>query len=164
MTVIIRESKPSDYQALVEIYRSTVFKELSRLDKDTQITVQALQRIAENALLVVADVDGQPVGGLGIIMRRCTLAPQLREGEAQVAWFAVAPLVQGKGVGRLLLTTVIAELRRSGRFKRFIVDSQPRFGKALVLYERLGFIRNRRRQSLAQNGSFINMYELDLRN
>lgn len=59
-----------------------------------------------------------------------------------LAWFAVAPEAQAKGIGRRLLEAVTDEARSLGYRKLFVETySTPEFARARACYEALGFER-----------------------
>lgn len=66
--------------------------------------------------------------------------------EADVQTIAVAPRAQGRGVGRLLLQSLVDEARRRGCTQLFleVLDGNA---PALALYERAGFEHMGRRRS-----------------
>jgi GNAT superfamily N-acetyltransferase len=56
--------------------------------------------------LWIAELDGQPVGCIGILGRQ--------NGEAQLRWVLVHPDARGRGLGRRLLAEAIAFCRAAG--------------------------------------------------
>lgn len=62
------------------------------------------------------------------------------EENVWLAWFAVHPSCQGKGIGRALLQSAEKIAKSMGFFKLFVETySHPDFQKALVFYEACGF-------------------------
>jgi ribosomal protein S18 acetylase RimI-like enzyme len=51
----------------------------------------------------------------------------------------VAPAAQGHGVGRALVTSLIADARRTG-YSSMVLDTLPSMSEAQALYDSLGFV------------------------
>ncbi len=74
--------------------------------------------------------DGQPVG--------CCALLAMTPGEFEVAKMAVTASLQGAGIGRHLLQSVIAEARASGA-RRLYLETNRKLAPAIRLYESVGF-------------------------
>lgn len=74
--------------------------------------------------------DGRPVGCCALL----AMAP----GEFEVAKMAVTESLQGAGIGRHLLQTVITEARASGA-RRLYLETNRKLTPAIRLYESVGF-------------------------
>ena len=61
-----------------------------------------------------------------------------------LAWLAVTPAAQGKGVGRALSEHVLAAARARG-FRKVALNVLARNTRAVALYESLGFVVEGRR-------------------
>ena len=59
---------------------------------------------------------------------------------AEIKRLYVRPALQGRGLGRMLVTRVIAEAREAG-YTTLVLDTLPDMHGALRLYEKLGFVR-----------------------
>ncbi|EZP49979.1 GNAT family N-acetyltransferase [Sphingomonas sp. RIT328] len=87
--------------------------------------------VRPEGLLLVASVDGEPCG-VGAYRR---LAPEL----AEVKRMVVAPERRGRGVGRLLLATLMHEAAVAGYVRICLDTHRPSMGDAIGLYRSLGF-------------------------
>ncbi len=83
----------------------------------------------EQAYYLLAISDGEIIGYAGA---------WLVLDEAQVTNIAVAPAWRGRGVGRLLLTELIARVKVQGAV-RMTLEVRPSNTAALALYDALGF-------------------------
>jgi RimJ/RimL family protein N-acetyltransferase len=85
----------------------------------------------EDAIVLVAEAGGAPVGQLGL-----HLAPY---GVADLG-MVVAPGWRGRGVGTALLAEAVERARKAGAHK-IALQVWPHNAAALALYERFGFRR-----------------------
>ena len=81
--------------------------------------------------LYLAYYNGDAVG--------CAAFYQFSETIAEVKRLYVNPNYQGKGIGRILLESVIADAKQCG-YEHLYLDSLKRLGNARILYEKLGFV------------------------
>jgi ribosomal protein S18 acetylase RimI-like enzyme len=97
----------------------------------------------EDAIVLVAEAGGQPVGELGLHLARYGVAD---------LGMAVAAGWRGRGVGSALLAEAIDQARTAGAHK-IALQVWPHNAAAIALYERFGFqregylIRHYRRRS-----------------
>ncbi len=82
---------------------------------------------------VIEDSEGSVLGGGGFFPTE-----GLPEGMAEVVKVYFSPALRGKGLGRKLLEHIEMRARTAG-YKKLYIESFPEFGKAVSLYERLGF-------------------------
>jgi GNAT superfamily N-acetyltransferase len=82
--------------------------------------------------LALAMVEGQPAG--------CVALRRLDACRAEVKRLYARPAFRGFGLGRALLEWVMAEARAAG-YSEMVGDTMPVMGKALALYDRMGFER-----------------------
>ena len=82
-------------------------------------------------LLVARDEHGVAVGCVG-------LRPLDAEGCCEMKRLYVAPAARGAGLGRALVSAVIAEATRIG-YREIMLDSLPKLEQATALYQRMGF-------------------------
>ena len=68
----------------------------------------------------------------------CIALRKLDDHDCEMKRFYVCPLFRGKGVGKRLAITLIAESRTIG-YKRMLLDTVPSMKRAIVLYRALGF-------------------------
>lgn len=87
----------------------------------------------------IIDPGGQIFVALenGSVVGTCAVVPQGR-GEFELVKLAVAPSVQGRGIGMQLVEASVNFARQRGA-ERITLLSSSRLGPALRLYERAGF-------------------------
>ena len=82
--------------------------------------------------LALAMIDGSTAG--------CVALRRFDAGRAEAKRLYVRPQFRGQGVGRTLLSWVIAEARSMG-YQEIVGDTVPQMTVALEMYDRLGFER-----------------------
>jgi len=161
--VIIREARPDEYPAIGEL-RVTAYQALGLLPEGSEYvdTLRGFGFGTDCAVLVATDETG--VGLLGTI----TLEPfepsselARDETEADVRAFAVAPLGQGRGVGRRLLLAVIERADKRG-LRCLRLCTNPVMQAAQHLYETTGFSRTPDLDWSPAPGLTLRAYELAL--
>ena len=161
--MIIREARPDEYPAIGEL-RVAAYRALGLLPEGSEYmdTLRGFGFGTDCAVLVATDETGS--GLLGTIAiewfdRSSELARD--ETEADVRAFAVAPLGQGRGVGRRLLLAVIerADKRGLGRLR---LCTNPVMQAAQHLYETAGFSRTPDLDWSPGPGLILRAYELEL--
>lgn len=80
---------------------------------------------------VMAYWDGQFAGSVGL--------RSLSETRCEMKRMYVYPAFQGHGIGKALAQTVVAAAKRLG-YADLVLDTIPRFDRAIALYESLGFV------------------------
>ena len=90
--------------------------------------------------VIVARDRNRLLGGLTYVPGPGPFAELAGDGDAEIRMFAVAPHLQGKGVGRALMTTAIDRAQQERR-QRIVLSTSPWMTAARSLYERLGFCR-----------------------
>jgi RimJ/RimL family protein N-acetyltransferase len=88
--------------------------------------LDALARVDASHHVLVASVDGEPIG----------IARLVRDGETAEVAYAVVDEWQGRGVGTLLVSRLAADARAVG-ITRFVADVRPDNGPSLALARRL---------------------------
>lgn len=83
-------------------------------------------------LLLVADLDGDPVG--------CGGLRPYGEDAGEIKRMYVDPVVRGRGVARALLAALLAHARSSG-MRRLVLETGTEQPEAVALYEREGWLR-----------------------
>jgi putative acetyltransferase len=81
--------------------------------------------------LLLAEYRGQPAG--------CVALHQLEPGICEMKRLYLRPQFRGKGLGRVLAETVIAEARTMGCRKMRLDTVEPVMPNAVAMYRRLGF-------------------------
>ncbi len=87
--------------------------------------------IDQGGRILIALANGAVVGTCAIIKEQ--------ENTAEFAKLAVSPSARGKGIGRLLTTESIKQIKEMG-FRKIIIVSNKKLNAAVKLYESLGFI------------------------
>ena len=134
--VTVREANLADVDALVAIL-ADVAGEGRWIATEAPVDVERRRRrMAEevegdDAIVLVAEAGGTPVGQLGL-----RLAPY---GVADLG-MAVAAGWRGHGVGTALLAEAVERARKAGAHK-IALQVWPHNAAALALYERFGFRR-----------------------
>ncbi|HVS97823.1 MAG TPA: GNAT family N-acetyltransferase [Puia sp.] len=135
----LRPVRPEDNPVLAAIIRSA-FREF-HLDKPgTAFFDSALDDMystfqVPGSRYFVGCSGGRIAGGGGIYP-----SPGLPPGICELVKMYLVPSMRGKGLGRLLLDECLRTARRSG-YRQVYIESMPEFGKAISLYEKLGFRR-----------------------
>ena len=112
MSVVIRPAKTSDVKkirAIVDAYAA----ERKLLSKDTVTLFESVQEF------VVAEVDGEVVG--------CGALHVLWEDIAEVRTVAVVDQMHGKGVGHLILESILIKAKEVGVKKVFCLTFETKF-------------------------------------
>jgi GNAT superfamily N-acetyltransferase len=101
-----------------------------------------LQRRDLCTALLVAELDGEVVGTVTYVLPTDGAWEGRRVPEADCSFrvLAVAPGVQGRGVGRELAQACIARAREAG-CRRMMIASMAGMTRAHRLYDALGFVR-----------------------
>jgi ribosomal-protein-alanine N-acetyltransferase len=112
-----------------------------------------LAQAASRCYVVVIDDDDALLGYAGVM----TVG-----ADADVQTVAVAPLAQGRGIGRLLLHSLLATARDRGCTRCFL-EVRSDNAAAIALYERHGFTRTGVRRGYYAPGVDAMTYQADLR-
>lgn len=136
-TVTIRDAGAADLPAVAALY-AAAFADPADVDGPGSIEAawQRLRREAPTARVLLAEIDGQPVGTLTLFV-----LPMLAHGgtpAALVEAVAVDPPVQGSGIGRALMDEAMARARAAGCYKLALSSNNKR-DEAHAFYERLGY-------------------------
>ena len=110
------------------IARHFVIEEQDRVQLDDPLAAY----IEPGGQILIADVDGRPVGCVAIV-------PEGDDGAFELSKMAVAPELRGRGTGRRLLQEAIDCARSLGARSVFL-GSSTKLGSAVHLYEAAGFI------------------------
>ena len=117
---------------------------------------------AAGAVVLVAVEHGRLVGTVTYVPGpESPFAELVREGEAAIRMLAVHPDAQGRGVGRALSEACITRARAAGR-RAVALHADEVMATSRRLYERLGFVRDPARDWVAEDGTRLLGYVLDL--
>ena len=101
--------------------------------------VDVARRAADpNAVVLVARLDGRPVGHAVVVLGDSPMADHVEPEASSLRMVAVLPEAQGRGVGRALIVEAMAVARRAGR-RTMRLYTQPMMHAAQHIYESLGF-------------------------
>ena len=112
-------------------------------------------------LLVARDDDDRVVGSVALVLTGHFGEITESDDEAAFRMLVVDPAVQGRGVGRLLVTTCLDRARTAGK-RRVLLSTDRRMTTAQRLYERLGFTRLPERDWSPRAGIDLLVYAIDL--
>jgi RimJ/RimL family protein N-acetyltransferase len=134
--VSVREATLADVDALVDLLVAVAgegrwIATEAPVDTDRRRRRMVEDIEAADAVVLVAEAGGTPVGGLGL-----HLAPY---GVADLG-MAVAAAWRGRGIGSALLAEAIDRARKAGAHK-VALQVWPHNSAAIALYERFGFQR-----------------------
>jgi ribosomal protein S18 acetylase RimI-like enzyme len=100
----------------------------------------ASQRANDAELLVAVDPEGRLLGTITVCTPGSPLAEVSYPGELEFRMLAVAPGARRRGIGEVLVRTVLARASQIGAHRVVLVTSE-KMHAAYRLYARLGFIR-----------------------
>lgn len=130
-SVEIRLFRLDDTAAFRELNESWIRKHFGMEEHDHEMLDDPDRYILQpGGQIIVATLDGRVVGC-------CALVP-MEPGVYEVAKMAVAEDLHGRGIGRKVLSMVIAEARLMGATKLYL-ETNNRLTNAVHLYESLGF-------------------------
>jgi ribosomal protein S18 acetylase RimI-like enzyme len=118
-------------------------------------------RSSRSELLVVRDRGGRVVGSVALVLEGDFGNVTTSDAEAAFRMLVVDPDVQGRGVGRLLVTECLERARAAGK-RRMVLSTDPLMTAAHRLYERLGFTRLPERDWSPVPGVDLLVYAIDL--
>ncbi len=128
--IVIRPFQSGDADAFRRLNEEWI-KRYYRLEEKDMKTLGHPETIIEaGGQILIAVCGEEPVG--------CCALLQMGGGTFEVSKMAVTEFHQGKGIGRLLLTTVIEEARRLGAHRLYL-ETNSDLRPAMNLYESLGF-------------------------
>ncbi|XTQ92554.1 N-acetyltransferase family protein [Xanthomonas sacchari] len=135
---MIRQATEADIPAIVamsrKFYATTSYTEHAPMDEGT---VEALIRQLMDSIMLVAEVDGQVVGMVGLVVAPFMFNRDIR-GAYEVVWW-VEPSAQGSGVGKQLLAAVDDACLTRGVSLVVMVTLASSPPQASALYERTGY-------------------------
>lgn len=136
-TLHIRPIRPEDNSSIAAIVRQT-FKEF-HLDKPgTAFHDKILDDMFSafqypGSRYHVGLIDGKIAGGGGIYP-----SPGLPPAICELVKMYLTPGSRGKGLGSRLVDACLGSARQYG-YRQVYIETMPEFGKAISLYEKLGF-------------------------
>jgi len=157
--VLIRHAEPAeadDVGALVErVYRAGGWTDESY----SKVLLDASSRIRDAAVLV-AILNGSPVGTLTIAEPGSPFANVCGPDELEVRMLAIAPEARGRGLASRLMDACEAMARR-GDYRAVVLSTEPDMLAAHRMYERRGYLRQPDRDWQVAH-SVLQVFRLDL--
>jgi GNAT superfamily N-acetyltransferase len=128
---VIREFQPGDEVSFRKLNEEWISRYFRIEEKDEEALADPRSGIlAPGGRILFATIDGQPVG--------CCALLRLSADEFEVAKMAVAERLQGSGIGRKLLQSVV-EAARSAGARRLYLETNHILAAAIHLYQSIGF-------------------------
>jgi ribosomal protein S18 acetylase RimI-like enzyme len=160
-SVAIEPARPEDYPRIAELTVGVyVDGGLATPDYAPQLA-DVEGRASRSELLVVRDAAGRVVGSVALVLEGDFGNVIASDDEAAFRMLVVDPEVQGRGVGRLLVSECLDRARAAGK-RRMVLSTDPLMTAAHRLYERLGFTRVPERDWSPVPGVDLMVYALDL--
>lgn len=106
---------------------------LASLDRDLFIKITGIKYPDDNVKYYLAYYEDKVIGITGLYKGE-------NKKEAWIAWFGILPRLQGNGYGRQLLEETINLAKSSGYDVLRLYTDKNGNAKAIILYEKLGFV------------------------
>jgi len=126
----LSEGDISNVRTLFTEYASSLGFDLSFQDFEKELAELPGEYSQANACLLLALESERVAGCVGII--------KLSQGTCEMKRLYVRPAFRGKGIGKLLATSIIREAHKMG-YKKMRLDTVPSMKEAIALYRSLGF-------------------------
>jgi GNAT superfamily N-acetyltransferase len=159
----IREVRPDEHRALGEL-TVAAYTGVHPEDDLTEYTAELRDVTARAAVdvVLVAVEGGDLLGGVTYVSGPESPSAEFTDTDAAgIRMLAVAPGVQGRGVGAALTRACIDRARTAGR-AQLVLHSTDVMVTAHRLYERLGFRRDRSMDWAVAPGLWVRGYRLRL--
>lgn len=158
MKIEIRHAEPEDAEALQAIHADEVlYANTLQLPMPSKtLWRKRLADIPDNIHMLVAEIDGEIVGCLG-------LETMVSKRQRHVASFGVSVKTasQGKGVGRALITAALDLADNWLNTRRIEITVYTDNTGAIGLYKSLGFVIEGEMVDYAyRNGEYVNAYQM----
>ena len=158
MKIEIRNAEPEDAEALQAIHADeALYANTLQLPMPSKtLWRKRLADISENTYFLVAEVEGEVVGCLG-------LETMISKRRRHVASFGVSVKAasQGKGVGRALITAALDLANNWLDIRRIEITTYTDNTGGIGLYKSLGFVIEGEMVDYAyRNGEYVNAYQM----
>ncbi|UUY49798.1 GNAT family N-acetyltransferase [Streptomyces yangpuensis] len=165
MDMVIRTAVPADYTELGEITARAYLAD-GHLDfNEDDAYLKVLRDVAGRAVLaevLVAEHDGQVLGGVTFAAPGSPLADIAGPDEAEFRMLAVDHAARGRGVGEALVRGCIERARAIEGVTGLVLSTQRSMAGAHRIYVRLGFERTPERDWAPIEGLKLLTYRLKL--
>lgn len=158
MKIEIRHAEPEDAEALQAIYADEgLYTNTLQLPMPPKaIWRKRLADISDNMHILVAEVEGEVVGNLGLEI----MASKRRRHVASFG-VSVKSASQGKGVGRALITAALDLADNWLNIRRIEITAYTDNTAGIGLYKSLGFVIEGEMVDYAyRNGEYVNAYQM----
>ncbi|GAC1535186.1 MAG: GNAT family N-acetyltransferase [Acidimicrobiales bacterium] len=159
----LRPVRPSEYQTVGDL-TVAAFAGLEGSGDlgDYADTLRQVEERASAALVLVAVEGGDVLGSVTYVSSPDNpYAEDLGTGDVGIRMLAVAPVAQGRGVGRVLTEACLATGRDAGA-ARVVLHSTPWMVVAHGLYASLGFVRRPERDVTIRPDLTLMAFALEL--
>ena len=158
MKIEIRNAEPEDAEALQAIYTDeALYANTLQLPMPSKtLWRKRLADIPDNIHVLVAEVEGKVVGNLGLEI-------MVSKRRRHVASFGVSvkSALQGKGVGRALITAALDLADNWLDIRRIEITAYTDNNGGIGLYKSLGFVIEGEMVDYAyRNGEYVNAYQM----
>ncbi|MFD9079627.1 GNAT family N-acetyltransferase [Streptomyces erythrochromogenes] len=165
MDMVIRTAVPAEYETLGEITAQAYLAD-GHLDfNEDDAYLNVLRDVAGRAALaevLVAERDGQVLGGVTFAAPGSPLADIAGPDEAEFRMLAVAHAARGQGAGEALVRACIERARAVEGVTGVVLSTQRSMAGAHRIYARLGFVRTPERDWAPIEGLTLLTYRLKL--
>ncbi|MFJ9544977.1 GNAT family N-acetyltransferase [Streptomyces erythrochromogenes] len=165
MDMLIRTAVPADYETLGEITAQAYLAD-GHLDfNEDDAYLNVLRDVAGRAALaevLVAERDGQVLGGVTFAAPGSPLADIAGPDEAEFRMLAVAHAARGQGAGEALVRACLERARAVEGVTGVVLSTQRSMAGAHRIYARLGFVRTPERDWAPVEGLTLLTYRLKL--
>ncbi|MEV6677129.1 GNAT family N-acetyltransferase [Streptomyces erythrochromogenes] len=165
MDMVIRTAVPADYETLGEITAQAYLAD-GHLDfNEDDAYLNVLRDVAGRAALaevLVAERDGQVLGGVTFAAPGSPLADIAGPDEAEFRMLAVAHAARGRGAGEALVRACVERARAVEGVTGVVLSTQRSMAGAHRIYARLGFVRTPERDWAPIEGLTLLTYRLKL--
>ncbi|MEU6297096.1 GNAT family N-acetyltransferase [Streptomyces erythrochromogenes] len=165
MDMVIRTAVPADYEVLGEITARAYLAD-GHLDfNEDDAYLNVLRDVAGRAALaevLVAERDGQVLGGVTFAAPGSPLADIAGPDEAEFRMLAVAHAARGQGAGEALVRACVERARAVEGVTGVVLSTQRSMAGAHRIYVRLGFARTPERDWAPIEGLTLLTYRLKL--
>ncbi|MFJ9938785.1 GNAT family N-acetyltransferase [Streptomyces erythrochromogenes] len=165
MDMLIRTAVPADHETLGEITAQAYLAD-GHLDfNEDDAYLNVLRDVAGRAALaevLVAERDGQVLGGVTFAAPGSPLADIAGPDEAEFRMLAVAHAARGQGAGEALVRACLERARAVEGVTGVVLSTQRSMAGAHRIYARLGFVRTPERDWAPVEGLTLLTYRLKL--
>lgn len=160
--IVIRPAAPADYARIRDFtLRSYVDEGYVDPESPYKDVLGDVAARAAQAEVLVAELDGTPVGSLMIVDGQSPFRQISADDELEFRMLATAPEARGRGVGTALVRTVIQRARDLGR-TAVVLSTDEHMRDARRVYTREGFVAVPERAWSPGPGHTVDVLRLDL--